>query len=267
MQIVRKCNKSLREIKRKDSYQFIRWGTLSPQKHKEASLPDEERTFHTAPVKYGIYAFPKGYIEPFLLGDSHNPDRCKNGRYLWLRDNDGNKITRAQWYESREGKTFMDDWIIKPEWIELLKIRGIKKKDIDFCFPFDEFDDEKWENDNLHYVIYSPPPKKFIYSGMIWHHLDGYYKTEHPWDIEKGYFARDTNDFKKIIPDKDILDRKGSWIKTTMSVYLRALKKMTTLYRWYSYFKGSSKENRHGNPHTHPFQISKDDFEVFIEKV
>lgn len=261
------------KIKKKrvnESYQFIRWGTLSPQEHKEASLSEEERTFHTAPVRYGIYAFPKGYIEPFLLGGGcNNPDKRKNGRWFWLRDDEGNKITRDRWYESREGKTFMDDWIIKPEWELLLKKRKIKKKDIDFCFPFKDLpdNDDLWKDDSNHFVIYSPKPKKFNYSGLIWHHLDGYYKTEHPWDPDKNCFSRDTSDFKQIVPDKDILGRKGSWIKTTMKVYLKALKKMTTVDRWYLYFKGSSKENRHGNPHTHPLQFSKDDFEVFIEKV
>ena len=46
---------------------FIRYGSLVPQYH-ELDDDEGERWFHTAPVEYGFYAFPKGYVEPFLLG-------------------------------------------------------------------------------------------------------------------------------------------------------------------------------------------------------
>jgi hypothetical protein len=37
----------------KTSHEFIRWGTLGPQIHKEASLPSDsdDRDFHIAPTK------------------------------------------------------------------------------------------------------------------------------------------------------------------------------------------------------------------------
>lgn len=90
----------------KKSYEFFRWGTLSPQDHKEGSLPGDSpsRGFHTAPVRKGFYAFPKGYIETFLLGKSPKdmiPGKEGNGRFFYLRNLTGEKITRDEYYNFR----------------------------------------------------------------------------------------------------------------------------------------------------------------------
>ena len=44
--------------------EFVRYGSLKPQYHE---IVDNEN-FHTPPVAYGFYAFPKGFSESFLLG-------------------------------------------------------------------------------------------------------------------------------------------------------------------------------------------------------
>ena len=41
---------------------FIRYGSLVPQDHDIS----DEGFFHTPPVERGIYAFPEGFVEPFL---------------------------------------------------------------------------------------------------------------------------------------------------------------------------------------------------------
>jgi len=57
--------------------EFIRQGGLSPviQKGYDPKMP----TFHCPPAKKGIYAFPFGYVEPFLLSGNYNPNH-KNER-------------------------------------------------------------------------------------------------------------------------------------------------------------------------------------------
>lgn len=59
-------------------------------------------TFIQHPLKKGIYAFPKGYVETFLLGVSPEnmiPGKRPNGRFFYLRDENGNKINREQYYD------------------------------------------------------------------------------------------------------------------------------------------------------------------------
>ena len=86
-------------MKKRNSYEF-------PQDHKEGSLPGDSpfRGFHTAPVRKGFYAFPKGYIETFLLGKSPKdmiPGKEGNGRFFYLRDLTGKKIIRDEYYNLR----------------------------------------------------------------------------------------------------------------------------------------------------------------------
>lgn len=247
--------KKKKKLEGKQEYEFFRWGILTARNHPEAALPEncEERSYHTAPVKKGIYAFPKGYIETFLLGlsDSRkNPDGNNNGRRYWIRN------------ENREILTLKDVYInpynkiegIKPEIKGFLKKKGIKSKDLDYIFTGDIENDEDWENPKNFKMTYNTKVHRFKYSGpYIWHHLDSY---------------NDKGTDKNIIKPEDIIDRKGSWVKTTMKVWIKALNKIDTIFRWQSYID-SVVGNRKGagNPHTYPFRYSKDMFEVFIEKL
>lgn len=133
---------------------FIRWGNLNPVKHKEARLEgeDENRTFHTAPAFKGIYAFPSHRIEFFLLGGSYGDNRS-----IYLKDEEGNKITISDFWE--------DDEHIKPKYKVLLKKRGIRFRDIT------EIYDEK---NSTWYMAYMNKPHKFAYEGPLWHHLGDY---------------------------------------------------------------------------------------------
>ena len=70
---------------------FIRYGSLTPQYHDIKSYDSP----HTAPVEYGIYAFPKGYVEPFLLGGIGSGN-IKNGRFRFLRKNIFKKFTNLE---------------------------------------------------------------------------------------------------------------------------------------------------------------------------
>lgn len=248
--------KRKRKLEGKKEYEFYRWGTLSPKDHPEVSNY-EERTFHTAPVRKGIYAFPKGYIETFLLGlsdERKNPDQNNNGRCFWLRDNSGKILTVDDVYVNPDFRA-----IIKPEIKKLLKLRKIKEKDLDYIFIGDKDNDDEWDIKDNHKMIYMTKVKRFKYSGpYIWHHLSSYFSG----NIER-----------PLVQEKDILDKRGSWIKTTMKIWEAALRKLDTIERWQSYIEtwGSSTKyengSSHGNPHTRPNIYSKDHYEVFIEKV
>lgn len=246
--------KKKKKLDGKYEYEFFRWGKLSPSDHPEASLPEnsDKRTFHTAPVRKGIYAFPKGYIETFLLGMSDkrkNPDENNNGRCFWLRDDNRKILTAKDVYDN----LFELNQQVKPEISKMLKKQGIDTKDLDYIFPSD---DEEGEN---FLMVYYAKVRRFKYSGpFIWHHLKSYY------DGEKE---------KYIVNLKDILDERGSWIKTTMKVWIKALHKSDTIERWKSYINTWGSESKykngssHGNPHTGPSIYSKDHYEVFIEKL
>lgn len=249
--------KRKKKLEDKIEYEFYRWGTLSPKDHPEASLPgdSENRTYHTAPVRKGIYAFPKGYIEPFLLGMSDNrknPDQNNNGRCFWLRGNDRKILTIEDIYSDPEMHEN-----IKPEIKGFMAKRGIKEKEIDYIFIGDVDSEQDWNNKENYKMIYMTKVKRFKYSGpYIWHHLK--------------YYGR-INDKKLLVDPKDIIAEKGSWIKTTMKVWLRALERCDIQERWESYIciiSGTYKKGtNHGNPHTYPKRISKDHYEVFIEKI
>ena len=93
-------------MKTKDTGEFIRYGNLSPQIHKIPKNP-EDRSYHTAPVEKGFYAFPRGFIETFLLGGSGSGS-LQNGRFRKLRDSNGNPIKIAQ----DDLKDFIDNGLI-----------------------------------------------------------------------------------------------------------------------------------------------------------
>lgn len=46
---------------------------------------------------------------------------------------------------------------------------------------------------------------------------------------------RDYDNNKPLVNPSDIIAEKGSWIKTTLDVWWKALKKSDTIYRWKSY--------------------------------
>ena len=85
--------------------EFVRYGGLSsvpqngykPEDHKDI-------TFHTPPARRGIYAFVKGFVEPFLLGGSEFDSR----RMEYIRDGKGEIVTdKHPEYEKRMDRAEM----------------------------------------------------------------------------------------------------------------------------------------------------------------
>ena len=154
------------------SISFVRWGNLNPVKHKEHS---KKEGFHVAPKNKGIYAFPCGYVERFLIWGSYTDHWNR-----YIVDDNGNKI-------KDDGNSSLSDIDFK----KLLKKKHIKINDVS----------SKWsDEDQCWYFVYKLKPKKFEYNGYIWHHLSSYVGNK-----------------------KEILEEYGDWIKTSMSVYIKAL--------------------------------------------
>ena len=105
-------------MKTKDTGEFIRYGNLSPQMHKIPKNP-EDRSYHTAPVEKGFYAFPRGFIETFLLGGSGSGS-LQNGRFRKLRDSNGKPI-KVAYDDVRLEKNFIMQNLIQMSLIKMME--------------------------------------------------------------------------------------------------------------------------------------------------
>jgi len=171
-----------------DEISFCRVGGLSSvrQKGYDASMP----TFHSPPLRRGIYAFVWPHIEFFLLSGKNSRIGSMSSKFSWLKDKEGNRI--------EDGKDLGEKY-----WTEL------------------DPKDDKW------YYVKKKDMKYFEYYGEIWHHLE--------------------------VRPKDVIERKGEWVKTSFDAYKKAIIKEV----------GSRALMKKRDGYTY----SKDHLEVFIEKV
>lgn len=224
---------------------FVRYGSLVPQKHEL-----DKESFHAAPVEYGFYAFPRGFEEPFLLGGVGRGN-VKNGRYRFLRDDNGKKIM-AKYSEMFD----TDKKCIKEPFASIVAKRGATYNTLEPYLLdgdgvlFDRYDLEDLAGgplaDTKLSYVYENKPTKFKYTGNIWHHLDTFKN-------------------KILVPDAYIIKRSmsESWILTDMKTYEDALKKYTKLIK-----QSVARSYKCSNAQGVPLDcFSKDEFEVFIEKI
>jgi len=188
--------------------QFVRYGGLSSVKQKgyDVNMP----TFHSPPLRKGVYAFVWPYIEHYLLGK----DTFDQRRMNWKKDPQGNKL---QDNDDNENESSFPVWInekAKKEFNEL----------IDNDAAHEQIEQFRKENQFLAEHI---RPKKFKYTGELWHHLN--------------------------VPNKNAIQRKGNWVLTSFADYKKALYKEVGQLR--------KQKERSG------FGFSSDHLEVFIEKI
>ena len=231
---------------------FIRYGSLVPQQHDQ----DEEcRTFHTAPVEYGFYAFPVGYVERFLLGGV-GCGSLQNGRWSYLKDADGKRITGSydDFYE--KGPDGYDTW--KYMWREFFKRRKLKLSEVRLWVLRSEDMDQSREamyseeyKRLLDYtIVRENPPRKFTYDGLIWHHLD------------------DNPDTWRLCPSSEIRRRSGSWVETDVRTWRKAFDKFIRMSRYQCHTDTYNHTVYPGPSSGVPLKyFDKDVCEVFIEKL
>lgn len=205
---------------------FYRWGNLNPVKHKESRNKKDE-SMHVAPRVMGVYAFPRGYVERFLIGGDYT-----NHSNRILLDEDGNKIDSNDFWDLGG-----DEIRPYPKFKKLLKKLHIRVKDVS-----EEYDGEK----EYFYMIYKVRPHKFEYTGELWHHLGEYCEPSDIIERTKHWVKTSFKAYCRALHKCDTSERFYSYLGCVLER------------------KG---KERHGNPHTHPSVFTKDHYEVFIEHI
>lgn len=230
--------------------EFIRFGNLSPQEHDI-----NYDSYHTPPKVTGIYAFPKGFIEPFLIGGV-GKGSLQNGRYKKFKD--------------KHGKVYH----VKGSDFEEFKKRFPRRisKNLHLSFSYDVWYDKN-EDTDLHYedfehelfdgtweVWIENEPTKFNYDGLIWHHL---------FNPEAPQLDKEFPNYIQII---------RHWVLTDIKTYERCLKATYGKRKYDGCFKNyyyndshelikKKKQSPNFNYGGSKFMYSKDEFEVFIETI
>lgn len=169
-------------MKRLKELYFYRFGNLNSVKHKEHNMKEG---YHVAPRVRGIYAFPRGYFEAFLVWSQYNEHWNKI-----LLDDEGHKILYEDFYVN-----WSDD-NIKEKYIKMLKKRHLKRQLISYKI-----------DDNGTYMIYKMRPKKFTYSGPIWSHLVEYIKEEDVMERHGDWVKTSYKTYIKALHKCDTHDR------------------------------------------------------------
>lgn len=193
--------------------EFIRWGSLSSQKHKyywgnkshtnpqNYNLADLHRQFYLAPKKRGFYAFPLGLCADDLLRGGGS---IATGRYSYLKDADGKKIMvrPVDYYDDH-----LDGWWlwsisycsgnITPYYRDFLEKMGVNPEKVMIYSETSDgwYDPRVWlrraywgadheprwdEERNVDTEVTYPlvvenKPNRFSYEGNIWHHFETTY--------------------------------------------------------------------------------------------
>jgi hypothetical protein len=244
----------------KSNIKFTRFGGLSPLK-QDHYVPDfYDKGFHNPPVKKGFYAMISGYESQFLLGATDHPSHI-SGKSQWLKDDNGKLI---EWSDEKGEWSYDEDkWIYSKDIKRLLKKYNIKEsqlrwtRKIEFECPnssnCDDCVDKIKCEDKTRYLFFIKKPKVFTYTGELWHHLVDEVKQE------------------------DIIQKSGSWVKTTYSIFCEAFHKhkvnlANSSYRSFGddYNNAVDFANRKIiDPYKNSFgfRYCKDELEVFIEKI
>ena len=199
---------------------------------------------HTPPVAWGFYAFPKGYVEKFLLGGL-GEGSVNNGRVRYVKDENGNKILDKfenikEWDDKEERYVYKE-----PYNTYLFKTLKLERKRIRVeCFYKDYQDENVGAKDMRYTILYENEPHIFDYNGEIWHHMD-------------------TCGNVTLLEPGDIIQRTKYWVKTSIRDYQKALEAYIRIDK-YNYMRGETTQNPSGCPMN---RIEKDMYEVYIESI
>lgn len=248
---------------------FLRWGSSRPQRHDSAKLPEdsEERWFHTPPVVWGFYAFPRGFLCRRLLAVQDPRRLAKSSRFHWIKDAEGKKVRfdydYMQFFHGKEDKRR------KAGDLRLRKLNGLRTN-LTYMMEWEV------EDKNQGYAYTYGNPNKFRYSGDIWHHLETYSYVVSQYESECGWSLKEGTDKEKtirIVDESDIIDRSGTWVKTSMRTYRKALKKYNDYLRHYTWLNRRASDKvlkRRRMYECFANQVDGEErayFEVYIEKL
>ena len=239
---------------------FLRWGSSHPQRHDNGKLPSdsEDRGYHTAPRVWGFYAFSRGFASLWLLGWGDDKDRKKNNRFHWIRDEHGKKVRYVINDEIQLGYNYEYRHVKRYSKRErrLRRINRIRCNHVLVRSSYEE-GEPSW--------YYYEKPNYFNFSGEIWHHLEFF-------EYSQGS-GIDTKDERwedkriRLVPEAEVLDRCGSWIKTNMRTYRRALHKYSNHLKYYCRNYWSSPKTLERNSRYYIAHDWEEVLEVYIEKL
>jgi len=238
---------------------FLRVGGLSSVNQK--GYKSDPETYHAPPAKKGIYCFVEGFYESFLLSGSMSKIGKRHSKFEYVKDRKGEKVRLPESPVEKHFKKYPEDkkkvdelcspitminednYISRSEAEDRLLPKEVMEQERKF---YDQWDDKlfnSWsfrDDSGATWFIKPKQLKKFYHYGELWHHLGDNLKPH------------------------EIIERKGSWVKTDFENYKKALKKEYAKIKqpWvqHSFQKFQDKEFWVGN-------WGKDHMEVFIEKV
>lgn len=176
---------------------FSRYGGLSPVKQEGYTNDESKMTFHTPPARKGIYCFPDGGQERFLLGKGHfdnrrmvkvDPERLKKDKY-------GYPNAMQLWKNEKVEKFFSDS--------------------------IDNMTDEEVEQYRKENMIYAKHirPKKFEYKGNIWHHL----KVKDPIAVHGSWYLTDYKTWLKAYGKELVAVKRENYSKDHLEVFIERI--------------------------------------------
>lgn len=225
--------------------EFVRYGSLTVQDHNIT----DHISFHTPPVKRGFYAFPKGYVETFLLSGIGSGS-VKNGRFTYLRDDKGNKI----YCNGKEADEYIEQLCRKNK---KYLTRSIQQEvpDIEYTqFAKDEDYDKYWDwlEEQRWPLIVENKPTYFNYNGLIWHHL---FEENITKDKYFPYFIKCIR----------------SWVLSDIKTFEKCLKREVGKCKHRHVYYGTNNRSQYfveGKYGGYPLNyFDKDTFEVYIESL
>ena len=133
---------------------WAHYGGLSPVLQDQYIASEEAKSFHNPPARRGLFCFPRGYEEMFLIGSTCDPTHRSN-KSFYLKDRLGEKLQFSEHFSYSVGDGRPSP--TTPEMKALIRLRDIQLKRI-ICA----------ENGC---VAVLRRPRLFQYRGNFWHHL------------------------------------------------------------------------------------------------
>lgn len=155
---------------------FVRFGPPTLQKQVHYREPSPDIWASSPPRKKGFFAFPAGCADPFFL--PHRPPEDRRSKLQYIRDDEGNKLTRRELYDldpcddddgegilsargeaalrKKRWKPALIEWIDRPSWV---MIYPDPKKDLTFYGLNTPEEDRNRLNQPLEFLL-DPEGKK-----------------------------------------------------------------------------------------------------------
>ncbi len=183
---------------------FARFGGLSSvnQRGYDSSMP----TFHSPPANRGFYCFVWPFYEMFLLGAECTLDPQVTGaKFTYVRDGKGQILsdihpdyaTKQEEFDARGYSS-----VQSKEWANWRNKNWPDCDDPDYAAKLEAMEEawqQKHPNTPKWIYVQKPKPRIFEYDGVLWHHLGPHLRPG------------------------EALAQKGSWTKSTVQDYRRAL--------------------------------------------